>query len=96
MGCPKPQRLLEKLTAAELAEWMAYYEIEPWGEERADIRQAITSALIANQYRGKNQRPYKVQDFLAVPQPDRQSKLPAKEMSVAEMKRKLGFPKEMR
>lgn len=34
-----PDRLLERLTAAELLSWWTYYQNEPWGEERADLRE---------------------------------------------------------
>ena len=43
---------------------MAYYNIEPFGEQRADYRQAITSMVLANVNRGKNQRAFKVSDFM--------------------------------
>ena len=28
------------LSAAELREWIAFYRIDPWGEQRADLRMA--------------------------------------------------------
>ena len=28
------------LSAAELREWIAFYNIDPWGEQRADLRMA--------------------------------------------------------
>jgi len=31
-----------------LYEWMAYFEIEPFGEERADVRNAIACMTIAS------------------------------------------------
>lgn len=38
----------ERLTTDELAGWLALYEIDPWGERRADIREAVIgSALLA-------------------------------------------------
>lgn len=32
----------------EFAEWMAYYGLEPFGDERADLRSGIVAATIAN------------------------------------------------
>jgi len=29
------------MSAAELAEWKAFYEMDPWGEQRADLRMAL-------------------------------------------------------
>lgn len=54
------------MTSKDVAEWMAYASIEPWGEERADRRQAITSYILAQAY-GKRGRSYKVEDFMTVP-----------------------------
>ena len=46
MGCTV-EWLESNLSYRELTEWIAYYEIEPWGEERADLRMGIeTSSLV--------------------------------------------------
>lgn len=57
---------MARIDSRELSEWMVYYQIEPFGEERADIRQAITSCLLANIHRGKNQRAFNINEFMAV------------------------------
>lgn len=44
------KRLLTEFDSHELAEWMAYYKLEPWGEERADIRAAIVARTVASQW----------------------------------------------
>ena len=47
---------------------MAYYEIDPWGEERADLRMGIMASVIANTNRDpKKSRPYKARDFMPNP-----------------------------
>jgi len=56
--------LLARIDSAELSEWMGFYSIEPFGEERADLRSAIIACTMANAWRGKNQRPFKVSDFI--------------------------------
>ena len=38
--------------------------MEPFGDYRADVRSAIIAQVVANANRGKNQRPYTVQDFM--------------------------------
>ena len=43
--------------------------IEPWGDRPADLRQAITSMILANKDRGKNQRAFKVEDFIPTKEP---------------------------
>ena len=50
------------------AEWMAYAALEPFGEERADLRMAISTAALGNVmyqlWSGKKEPPFKVEDFL--------------------------------
>lgn len=38
------------LSFSEFQEWCLYYEIEPWGEQRADLRNGIVAASIHNVY----------------------------------------------
>ncbi len=48
-----------------LRAWQAYAEVEPFGEERADLRIAQLTALIANVHRDpKRTTAYKAKDFL--------------------------------
>ena len=54
----------EELPARQLFEWMAYAQIEPFGEERMDLRFADFQALYANSHRGKNTTPFKPQQFM--------------------------------
>lgn len=51
------------MPAAQFAEWLAYYSVEPFGEERADLRNAILCRLVANALRGKGRRA-EVEDFM--------------------------------
>lgn len=43
----KWQDLLEELTYHDLAVLEAYYKIEPWGEARADVREAVMATSIS-------------------------------------------------
>lgn len=66
------------ISGREFAEWLAYYQIEPWGEERADLRAGIVASTVANVHRTKSQKAYKPEDFVPkfkVPEkePDRQT-----------------------
>jgi hypothetical protein len=60
--------MLASLPGMLFVEWMAYAEIEPFGEERADLRMAIGTAAIANiiyqLWTGKRDAPFKVEDFV--------------------------------
>ena len=62
----------------ELAEWLAFYNLEPFGEHRADIRSGIVACVFANAHRGKNKSAFKVEDFM--PKFD-----PPKQMSIDEI-----------
>ena len=42
---------------------MAYYSLEPFGEERADLRSGIVAAVTANVWRGKG-RAAQPKDFM--------------------------------
>lgn len=42
----------EHMTCRELRQWMAYNEIEPFGEARADLRAAIIAHTIATYFSG--------------------------------------------
>ena len=56
--------MMERINSRELTEWIAYWQIEPWGEERADYRSGMIASVIANVNRGKGGRRYKPQDFM--------------------------------
>lgn len=45
------------------AEWQAYYELEPWGDERADLRSGLIAATVHNVWRGKGARAKTALDF---------------------------------
>ncbi len=56
--------LSEEISDAELQEWMAFYRLEPFGEERADLRAGIVASTVANVNRGKKGRALKPTDFM--------------------------------
>lgn len=60
-------------TLEQLYEWFDYFALEPFGEERADLRAGIIAATMANAWRGKGSRTYKPQDFM--PRFDRQPRV---------------------
>lgn len=47
-----------------LWEWIAYSRIEPFDEERADLRAGIVASVIANTNRKKGSPPFKAKDFM--------------------------------
>jgi hypothetical protein len=55
--------LLSRTTVREREEWAAYFDVEPWGEERADLRAGIIASTVANVNRGRR-KPFKPSDFM--------------------------------
>lgn len=45
-------------------EWIEYAQLEPFGEERADLRAAIVACVTANAWRGKTGRRFQPKDFM--------------------------------
>lgn len=58
------EELLARISSRELTEWMAYDRLEPFGEWRADVRSALVAMVMANAWRGKDQKAFTVDDFL--------------------------------
>ena len=59
LGFVSRRELYEELTAEELQEWEAYYGLDPWGPERADLSIGILCSLLdaCNRTRGQPDRP---------------------------------------
>lgn len=69
------RELLCRIDSRELTEWMAYAMIEPFGEDRADLRAGIIASTFANVHRPNSQQAYVPADFMAyvdqpVPDPE--------------------------
>lgn len=56
--------MLSGMTSGEVTEWQAYEAIEPWGEERADLRTGILASLIANIVRQPGQKAHEPKEFM--------------------------------
>jgi hypothetical protein len=54
------------MSSREFSEWQAYFRLEPFGEDRADIRAALVASVVANVNRNPKKRPkaFAVKDFL--------------------------------
>lgn len=57
------REMLQKMSSAELTDWLAYWRLDPFGEERADLRAGIVAATTANVWAGKGKRA-KPADFM--------------------------------
>lgn len=70
LGEVHPEALAAKLTASQLADWIAYNRVEPFGEERADLRTGILASVNANLWSTKGG--YKPAQFMPVFEPQEQ------------------------
>jgi hypothetical protein len=41
-----------------------FYTIDPFGDQRADLRAGIVAATMSNRWRGKNENPQQPSDFM--------------------------------
>jgi len=46
-------------------EWMAFYNLEPWGTEREDWRAAMLATTVVN-FSGHVKQPKKIKDFMPI------------------------------
>lgn len=64
-GCTVAE-LQQRMGSAEFAAWLAFYQVEPFGELRGDMRAAMVATLTANAHRNakKKRQPFELSDFL--------------------------------
>ena len=70
------RELLARIDSRELSEWQAYYGINPWGPERADLRAGVIASTTANCMSERGG--FKPSDFVPKygPQPEDEPKTP--------------------
>ncbi len=56
----------------EFMEWQAYYDFDPFGNERGDLQAALISCVIANANRDGISKVFKIEDFMLKFGPQRQ------------------------
>ena len=65
LGLPNPDAMLAHLPQRIYREWQEFAILEPFGEERADLRAGIVAATVANcMARGKGRSAFKPRDFM--------------------------------
>ncbi len=64
-GCTVAE-LQQRMGSAEFAAWLAFYQVEPFGELRGDMRAAMLATLTANAHRNakKKRQPFELTDFM--------------------------------
>jgi hypothetical protein len=58
------RQMLAAVTSAELAEYMAFDQIEPIGEPRADLRAGILASAVVNHSMNPPKQPTRPTDFM--------------------------------
>ena len=64
MGYAHPDVLLRELDSHQIAEWMAYSQLEPFGDQEAFWRSGMVASTIANANKGKNTKAFAPEDFM--------------------------------
>ncbi len=69
------------LGSGELTEWLAYYRLEPFGQERDNYHAATIATTIAN-YSGKLKTAKQIQDFMFSTNEDRRNRETGKTLAI--------------
>lgn len=64
--------IFERLTVTQFAEWMAYYQVEPFSREHSDYLIAQLTALTRNINRQAGTEASKPQDYLPYHKPEQE------------------------
>ena len=60
--------MLREMSSGQLMEWIAFYQLEPWGMAALDWMIAHFKALFVNSNLKKGKRPFKPEKFLTFEQ----------------------------
>jgi len=64
-GGQAPSQFLRELRPSELGYYWALWQIDPWGEQRADLRSGIVASTIANVHRDSRKvEPFRPAQFM--------------------------------
>lgn len=70
MKRPDVDQMLAEMTSRQYQEWKEFYSVDPWGDQRADLRNAQLACIMANAWRGRKQAPIQLATFLLFPDED--------------------------
>lgn len=79
--------MMERMSAEEFLEWMAFDRIEPFGDRRTDLNFALIRTQMANMMRSKDQPAYKLDEFMLRfdHDPDKPKQTPERILSIMKM-----------
>lgn len=61
LGILHPDYLLDRLTSRQIAEWMAYFKVKPFGQDHTDY---LVAQLTAVTFNANSRKKQKTSDFL--------------------------------
>lgn len=64
LGYIDVDKMLQEISADKFVEWMAFYELDPWGDQRADLRAAEHMAIVVNMNIPKGKKKVTIRDFM--------------------------------
>ena len=64
LGYANPDAMLAEMPVRIFREWIEYANVEPFGEERADLRSAIVAKTIVDMHRSRKSRRPKIEWFM--------------------------------
>ena len=67
------RQLLASLDSSEITEWIAYDQLEPFGEQREDLRVGQICSTVANHSFSPPKKPHRPSDYMLF-SPERQDK----------------------
>jgi hypothetical protein len=77
--------MLAEMDASEILEWRQFYEIEPWGASRDDLRAGIIASTVYNMQRGRGSKHLGPRAFM----PDTGQDEPSEPATPAEQERRI-------
>lgn len=60
-----------RMGAAELDDWLRYWQAEPWGATRDNLHAAMIASTLANLMGGRNSKRATIDDFMLRPKTER-------------------------
>ena len=64
IGYPTPRHLLRELNSRDIADWIAYYSIEPFGPMHREQIGGVIASTVANCNRAKGQQAFAYTEFM--------------------------------
>ncbi len=80
----------QRMSSEEYSNWVAFYELEPFGPYRDNLHAGIIASILANIHRAKGSQAMKATDYLLVHPDDRRDKDTRKTLNLMRMVAKRG------